>query len=300
MKKLSILIACFALILSSASCSHYFYPLGKTAKHAYKHNLKEKSKGYEKFNAVELTSDSLNAKQLTAPSPNFNIRRAVMVIIHHTAGSSCVSSLRTLTNPEKRGRVSAHYLICKDGTIYRLVNERYRAWQAGDSRWGDITDINSVSVGIELDNDGYEPFAHAQIHSLLILLNSIKTRYEIPTGNFLGHADVAPTRKMDPNKYFPWRKLARHGFGFWADRSFLPVAPEDFNSIEALRLIGYDISDTSAAIVAFKRHFVQTDLSPELRPIDKRILYDIYLQYFHYGNTGIILRKKAEGHRINN
>lgn len=293
MKNAFLISAGLILMICTASCSPYFYPLGKTAKREYKNNLKEMSETYEEFNAVKLTSDSLIVNQVVAPSPNFNIRTPVMVIIHHTAGSTCMGALRTLTNPERTGRVSSHYLICKDGTIYQLVNESYRAWQAGDSRWGNINDINSVSLGIELDNNGFEPFPEEQINSLLVLLNSIKTRYDIPTGNFVGHADVAPTRKQDPNIYFPWKELAMHGFGFWADRSSLQDPPKKFNPVVALRSIGYDIRDVNAAIVAFKRHFIQTDITPDLRSIDLRILYDIYLQYLSYGNPEMILRKSS-------
>lgn len=299
-KQLQKIITGLILMICTIGCSHYFYPLGETAKDAYKENLEEKSEGYTKFNAVKLTVDSLHAKQIIAPSPNFNIRKPVMVVIHHTAMSSCMGALRALTDPNKLGRVSAHFLICDNGTIYQLVNERYRAWQAGDSRWGGIHDINSVSIGIELDNNGHELFSHAQIYSLLILLNSIKTRYSIPVGNFVGHADVAPTRKQDPSKFFPWEKLAQHGFGFWADRSSLPKPPEKFKPIAALRLIGYDIRDTTAAIVAFKRHFVQTDISPELRPIDMKILYDIYLQYFYYGRPPRIIMKEPTETELQN
>lgn len=267
-----------AVIISTASCSHYLYPLGKTARSAYKDNLKAMSAGYTHFVPVKLPVDSLQAKQWVAPSPNFSIRRPVMVILHHTAQNSCPQSLRTLTNSTVRGRVSAHYLVCKDGTVYQLVSEQYRAWQAGVSRWGNIHDINSVSLGIEIDNNGHESFPVAQIHSLLVLLHSIKSHYHIPTGNFVGHADIAPTRKQDPSVYFPWQELAKHGYGYGVD-SVLAIPPKNFDYISALRLIGYDIRDTTAAIVAFKRHFVQTDISPHLRPIDKRALYDIYLKY---------------------
>lgn len=236
------------------------------------------SAGYKQFVPVKLPVDSLQAKQWVAPSPNFSIRRPVMVILHHTAENSCAQSLRTLTNSLVRGRVSAHYLVCKDGTVYQLVSEQYRAWQAGISRWGNIHDINSVSLGIEIDNNGSEPFPVAQIHSLLVLLHSIKSRYHIPTGNFVGHADIAPTRKQDPSVYFPWQELAKHGYGYGVD-SVLAIPPKNFDYISALRLIGYDIRDTAAAIVAFKRHFVQTDVSPQLTEMDKRALYDIYLKY---------------------
>jgi N-acetylmuramoyl-L-alanine amidase len=252
--------------------------LGSTVRSAYKANLKNMRAGYKKFIPVVLPLDSLGVKQWTAPSPNFDIRTPVLVIIHQTEENSCSQSLHTLTNPDTRRKVSANYLVCKDGTVFKLVNERYRAWQAGVSRWGNFYNINSISLGIELDNTGKEPFTQKQIASLLVILHSIKARYHIATGNFIAHADVAPTRRKDPSVYFPWRELATQGFGYWRD-STLPVAPEDFDCATALRLIGYDIRDTTAAIVAFKRHFVQTDVTPELTDYDKQVLYDIFMKY---------------------
>ncbi len=282
MKKLLFCIG-FAIFIVSSSCSPYLFPLGKTAKRAYKNNLKDRREDYTRFTAIELPADSLNAQQWTAPSPNFDVRTPNLVIIHHTAEESCQQSLRTLTDPNRRGRVSAHYLICKDGSVYRLVNEHYRAWQAGLSRWGNMQNINSLSLGIELDNNGHEPFSGPLIHSLLVLLKSIQTRYNIPTGNFVGHSDIAPTRKVDPSVYFPWETLARHGFGYQKDR-VLPAVPEHFDDLAALRLIGYDVRDTAAAVAAFKRHYIQADVSPNLRPFDRRVLYDIYLKSLHYGD----------------
>lgn len=82
--------------------------------------------------------------------------------------------------------VSAHYLIGKDGTIYPLLHDQLRAWHAGGFKWGTITDINSISIGIELDNNGKEPFPSIQIDSLISLLNVLKVRYKIPTVNFGG------------------------------------------------------------------------------------------------------------------
>ncbi len=280
MKRLLYLIG-FILIAVCTSCSHYLYPLGKIARRSYKDNLREMKKEYSDFVAVKLPVDSLHAKQWTAPSPNFDIRTPNLVVIHHTAEESCRQSLRTLTDPDRKGRVSAHYLICKDGSVYRLVNESYRAWQAGVSRWGNMRNINSLSLGIELDNNGHEPFSGPLIHSLLILLKSIQSRYHIPTGNFVGHADIAPRRKVDPSVYFPWETLARHGFGYQVDR-MLPAVPKGFNPMAALRLIGYDIRDSIAAVVAFKRHYIQTNITPELRPFDERVLYDVYLKSLHY------------------
>src|SRR6476469_844915 len=146
---------------------------------------------------------------------NFNLRKPNFVIIHHTAQNSCEQTLKTFTTV--KSQVSAHYVICKDGTVYHMLNDYLRAWQAGVSKWGNATDINSLSIGIEIDNNGFEPFTDPQINSLLQLLDRLKKAYNIPTANFIGHADIAPGRKVDPNRYFPWQKLAENGFGFWFD-----------------------------------------------------------------------------------
>lgn len=260
------------------SCSREFYPLDKPARTAYKANLKKWERGYRKFTPVRLKLDSLGVKQWEVPSPNFDIRTPNLVILHQTEQNSCAQSLQTLTNPLTNRKVSAHYLICKDGTVFQLVDERYRAWQAGVARWSNFNNINSISLGIELDNNGKEAFTTPQIGALLVILHSIKTRYHIPTGNFIGHADVAPTRRKDPSTYFPWKRLSDQGFGYWRDSVLLP-APGHFDYLTALRLIGYDLRDTTAAIVAFKRHFIQDDVTPGLTAYDQQVLYDIFLKY---------------------
>src|SRR5437867_770543 len=94
-------------------------------------------------------------------SANSDERRPNYVIVHHTGDESLELSLDTLRNPGYR--VSAHYLIGRDGGLYQLVDERRRAWHAGESRWGSNTDLNSSSIGIELDNNGNEPFPQAQM-----------------------------------------------------------------------------------------------------------------------------------------
>ena len=126
-------------------------------------------------------------------SPNFDARRPNLVVIHHTTNSTLDTALDTLTSPERK--VSAHYLIGREGRIVQLVDEGQRAWHAGRSWWGGMTDVNSASIGIELDNDGSEPFADTQIDALLALLADISARYPIPAANYVGHADVAPGRK---------------------------------------------------------------------------------------------------------
>jgi len=200
---------------------------------------------------------------------NFGIRRPNYVIIHYTAQDSVQQTLKTFT--VKSTETSAHYVIAKNGTIYHMVNDYLRANQAGLGKWGSITDMNSCSIGIEIDNNGSEPYTNTQINSLLVLLAQLKKAYNIPQSNFIGHQDWAPKRKTDPGPLFPWKVLAQHGFGYWSDE-VLEIPPDNYDHITALRLIGYDTSDTTAAIVAFKRHFVQTDVSPQLTQLDLNIL----------------------------
>ncbi|MEO6850902.1 MAG: N-acetylmuramoyl-L-alanine amidase, partial [Mucilaginibacter sp.] len=123
-----------------------------------------------------------------------------------------------------------------------------------------------------------EPFTDAQVKSLLVLLAQLKKTYNIPKANFIGHQDIAPGRKPDPGPYFPWQVLAQHGFGYWSD-DVLELAPDNFDYTTALRLIGYDTSNITATIVAFKRHFVQTDISPQLTQLDLNVLYNVYRKY---------------------
>src|SRR3546814_9475740 len=99
-----------------------------------------------------------------------------------------------------------------------------------------------------------------QINSLLVLLDTLKEKYNIPAANFIGHADMAPTRKQNPNARFPWKKIAREGFGRWYSR-LQDTVPAGFDPMTALRLIGYDTYLPEAAVKAFKLHFVQRDCS---------------------------------------
>jgi N-acetylmuramoyl-L-alanine amidase len=205
---------------------------------------------------------------------NFNLRKPNYVIIHHTAQNSCDQTLKTFTMP--RTQVSAHYVICKDGTIYHMLNDYLRAWHGGVGRWGNNTDINSSSIGIELDNNGFEPFTDAQINNLMTVLAALKKTHGVPTANFIGHSDIAPTRKVDPNVHFPWKRLADSGFGIWWSDTTGVSLPQNFNSVQALRVIGYDIKDSVAAIQAFKRKFLQQDKSSTFSESEKKVLFNVY------------------------
>jgi N-acetylmuramoyl-L-alanine amidase len=207
---------------------------------------------------------------------NFGIRKPNYVIIHFTAQDSVQQTLKTFTIASTQ--VSAHYVVAKSGKLYHMVNDYLRSNHAGVGKWGSVTDMNSCSIGIEVDNNGHEPFTDAQINTLLALLAQLKKNYNIPQANFIGHQDFAPKRKPDPGPYFPWKIMAQHGFGYWSDE-VLEFPPDGFDYTIALRLIGYDTSDIKAAIVAFKRHFVQTDISPTLTQLDLNVLYNVYSKY---------------------
>jgi N-acetylmuramoyl-L-alanine amidase len=237
-----------------------------------------------------LPADSLPPAPYWAGTVNFNLRKPNYVIIHHTAQHSTAQTLKTFTLV--KAQVSAHYVIGRDGQTFHMLNDYLRAWHGGAARWGNVTDINSVSIGIELDNDGKEPFKEAQIASLLKVLDSLKKTYNIPAANFIGHGDIAPTRKNDPSALFPWQRLAARGFGLWYDAAVLTdttAAPFATDSLglpllgltprEALRIIGYDTQDLNAAIAAFKRHFVPGETGPELTELDRRILFNLYRKF---------------------
>lgn len=208
---------------------------------------------------------------------NFNLRKPNYVIIHHTAQKSVEETLRTFTL--SKTQVSAHYLVGRDGKIYQLLNDYLRAWHGGIARWGSISDINSVSIGIELDNDGLEPFSDAQINGLIALLQQLKKKHNIPTANFISHMDIAPSRKVDPQVLFPWRKLADQGFGLMPDTLISETAPYYFDPMQALRIIGYDTKDPNAAIIAFKRHFLGKEDGTGLSAEDLNQLYNLYCKY---------------------
>jgi N-acetylmuramoyl-L-alanine amidase len=269
MTSLSRLIFIVACIITINSCTRHPYS-------AANKSYKKRAKIYGKLLARYPVEDSVNNASSFIGTVNFNMRKPNFVIIHHTAQNSCEQTLKTFTTV--KSQVSAHYVICKDGTVHHMLNDYLRAWQAGISKWGNNTDINSSSIGIELDNNGFEPFTDPQINSLIELLGRLKTAYNIPVANFIGHADIAPGRKVDPNKYFPWQKLSEQGFGYWYDTTAVQV-PVDFNTMQALRIIGYDIKNPETAIQSFKLHFVSPDSTKVITDTDKKILSSLVNKY---------------------
>lgn len=270
MRHLLFLVALFFILVA---CNRNPY---KATNKSYQKQMKSYTKNLRNTPRVQ-GNDSIKSPAYFVGTTNYNLRKPSFVIIHHTAQNSCEQTLKTFTTI--KSQVSAHYVICKDGTVHQMLNDYMRAWHGGNAKWGNLTDINSASIGIELDNNGFQSFDSLQINSLLSLLNKLKKNYAIPSANFIGHSDIAPTRKVDPNVTFPWKKLADNGYGLWYDDTTNITVPADFNAVQALRIIGYDVRDAGAAIAAFKRHFLGEDKSKTLTDADKKVLYVLMRKY---------------------
>ena len=157
------------------------------------------------------------AGALWRPSPNHGPRRGdvvpSLVVLHYTAMDTAEAALARLCDPQ--AEVSAHYLVGREGRLWQLVDERARAWHAGAGAWGGIADVNSASIGIELDNTGRAPFSEPLMTRLEALLAELAGRWGIGPAGVIGHADCAPGRKADPGPRFDWRRLGRRGLAAW-------------------------------------------------------------------------------------
>lgn len=243
----------------------------------YTKRVKKLSKLISSTSIDSIKADSMKIPSYRISTTNFGLRKPNFVIIHHTAQNSCEQTLNTFTTDKTQ--VSAHYLICKDGTLHHMLNDYLRAWHAGAGKWGNETDLNSSSIGIEIDNNGIDVFSEAQLNTLLGLLASLKKNHNIPAANFIGHADVAPGRKVDPNVHFPWKRFAENGYGLWYSDTTNIIVPQNFNTSSALRIIGYNVSELPAAIQAFRRHFLQSEQIGELMEPEKKVLFVLMGKY---------------------
>ena len=203
-----------------------------------------------------------------------------MGVIHYTAMQSADAALERLCDPA--AEVSAHYLICEQGRSWQLGAEELRAWHAGAGRWGDLDDINSHSLGIELANRGDHPFAAAQMDALEGLLAGIMARWSIPDMRVIGHSDMAPLRKSDPGPRFDWRRLARQGLAVWPGPATGAApeqepAPDDFLT-DAARF-GYrapdGCADPQAAILTALRLRFRPQANGPLDATDRAIAADL-------------------------
>lgn len=155
--------------------------------------------------------------------------------------TSAWAAANTLCNPDTQ--VSAHYLIGADGEVLSLVPEALRAWHAGAGRWGNVADVNSRSIGIELANTGATPFAAAQMDALTDLLKDIKARWAIRPERVIGHSDMAPGRKIDPGARFDWRRLAREGISVWPQSQSTTPLVNGAAFCAAMAAFGYTATD---------------------------------------------------------
>lgn len=199
---------------------------------------------------------------IARPSPNHDSRgdRAIdMIVMHYTGMKTAADAIDRLCDPA--ARVSAHYVLDEDGTLYQLVPEALRAWHAGVSHWAGESGLNACSIGIEIVNPGHEfgyrDFPEAQIARLIAHTKLIMARHNIPAQRIVGHSDIAPARKTDPGEKFPWARLAREGIGLWPDSKFSGAAdrPETL-----LARIGYGVPPLvdvplETVITAFQRRF---------------------------------------------
>jgi N-acetylmuramoyl-L-alanine amidase len=172
-------------------------------------------------------------------------------------------------------KVSCHYVIDEAGKVTQLVPEALRAWHAGVSHWQGVEDINSCSIGIEIQNPGhdggYPDFTEAQMLAVEALSLDIVRRNRIRPERVLAHSDVAPKRKIDPGEKFDWARLAAAGIGHWVEPRALSsgaaLARGDRGGGVArmqaqLKSYGYGVEttglfdeDTEIVVKAFQRHF---------------------------------------------
>ncbi|MFV1530664.1 MULTISPECIES: N-acetylmuramoyl-L-alanine amidase [unclassified Phaeobacter] len=197
------------------------------------------------------TSADTGTDAIWHPSPNFTARRhdltPHLVVLHYTAMDSPEVALERLCDP--RYEVSAHYLIAADGRLWQMVREADRAWHAGAGEWCGQEDINSRSIGIELDNRGDHPFSAAQMNRLEELLRAVLLRWRIPASGVIGHSCMAPGRKCDPGARFDWARLARQGLASAvpgaAARPETDVGMDCFRALARRRGFTADVDDAT-------------------------------------------------------
>ncbi len=213
---------------------------------------------------------------LDHPSPNCGPRRdgaqPDMVVLHYTAMETAQSALERLCDPA--AEVSSHYLISEAGHTWQLVPEDQRAWHAGAGQWGDVTDVNSRSIGIELANCGDHPFPELQMATLEEVLRGIMARWHIAPERIIGHSDMAMDRKFDPGPRFDWRRLALRGLSIWPKSD---GCPGDFEA--DARCFGYaPAEDGDGLLAAFRLRF-RPGAQGALDDLDRALMHDLASRY---------------------
>ncbi len=226
-------------------------------------------------NATCADSQLVNKGDFIA-SPNCEARRdgrvVDLLLLHYTATPTNDYALELLTSPE--AGVSSHYLIDGEGRVLQLVKEAERAWHAGEAVWAGETDINSCSIGIEIQNQGaalprLPDYGRRQMQAVIALCRDILSRHDIPPSRVLGHSDVAPHRKQDPGAHFNWRLLAENGIGLWVEAPEMAPGPAVVVEGEVLRSMQHCLQDigygleisgkmderTKLVVAAFQRRY---------------------------------------------
>jgi N-acetylmuramoyl-L-alanine amidase len=212
-----------------------------------------------------------------APSANHGVRKCGRtpdsILLHYTGLPTAEVALRQLRDPA--AQVSAHYLVREDGCLFQLVPEARRAWHAGRGSWAGESDMNDVSIGIEIANAGHRgglpPYPPAQIKTIIALCQDIIERWHIRPERVLAHSDVSHGRKIDPGEHFPWGKLAKAGIGHYVTPAAIEDGPRvvpgakgpEVAELQAMLVrYGYGLevtglydAVTESAITAFQRHF---------------------------------------------
>jgi len=215
-------------------------------------------------------------------SPNHSLKdrnkkKIKFIVIHYTGMQSERLCIRRLI--KKSSKVSTHYLITRKGSITRMVDEKKTAWHAGKSKWKNLINLNSQSIGIELVNKGhqfgYENFSNKQITNLILLCKSLVKKYKIKNQNIVGHSDIAPLRKKDPGEKFPWHLLSKKKIGYWYNTSKADLKNKDLSKSDLrnfffnnLYKIGYRYFDKkklskndSKIVKTFQRRFRQNKVN---------------------------------------
>ena len=217
-------------------------------------------------------------------SPNHAPRpadAAIDVLVLHYTELPLKESLDILCDGAREHRVSAHYVLAEDGTLYRLVPEDRVAWHAGRSHWRGHEALNATSIGIEIVNlhgDRHD-YPGAQIAALIELCHGILARHPaIVPRNVVGHSDIAPKRKIDPGLRFPWATLARADIGLWPRAGARPLKGD---MQMALQRFGYppavDVT-TADVVAAFQRRFRPARADGISDPETRALLADLLEQ----------------------
>ena len=215
-------------------------------------------------------------------SKNFNktkrkSRNIRFLVIHYTGMQSMRASIKRLMSTKHK--VSCHYLISRKGEIYQLVKDNHIAWHAGKSKWGKIKNLNSSSIGIELENRGhqfgYQKFSKKQINLLIKLCHKLKSKYRIKNHFILGHSDIAPLRKFDPGEKFPWEKLSNDNIGKWYNKNQKKIKfnlnKKEVQFFKNLKKIGYRYFDIfkrcnsdKKIIKSFQQHYLPNHITGKI------------------------------------